>query len=209
MSDRVLSAVVVVVLLVLAAGLAAGPDARARGVSAGPSGTSSWLNVTATADYGYQPDTIGNLSVNATIHVVFDDDDVLSHSFTIDSVEGWVIPTGYTPTQLDAFLTAHPPMYSTQLNGTGEESNGTFHSPATVGWYEFVCTVSGHFQDGMYGFVAFGEPVPANLTTPGRVGVGGAGLTPLDGALLAGGAVILLLGAVWAVRRRGRRPPDD
>jgi hypothetical protein len=206
MSGRRLVALVVVALL--AVGALTLPIEAAPLPAAQPATTGSFT-VTATADYGYQPDTFEQVPVNATITVTFTDDDPanMQHSFNISSREGFVIPTSYTATQLNQLFSAYPPLYAATVYSLGNQSVGKFQSPATPGWYEFVCNVSGHFQDGMYGFIAFGENLPSNLTPPSRTGVGG-GLTfsPLDAAVIAVFVLALaLVYFVWWRRRSARR----
>lgn len=182
------------------------PDSA--GVSARPSAADS-ITVVATADYHYQPDTFQQIATGTTITVTFTDADVLPHSFTISSREGFVIPTSYTPTQLNQMFVTYPAIYSTLLNGSGEQSVGTFQSPSAAGWYEFVCTVSGHFQNDMYGFVAFGENLPSNLTTTNRTGLGAGNLTPTEAAAIGIGVIgVLLLGYfVWLRRQSPPKRP--
>ena len=158
--------------------------------------------MTATSDYGYQPDTFQQVPVGANITVTFKDSDVLQHSFTIFSREGFVIPTSYTPSQLNQLFETYPAKYSSLLNGSGEQSIGWFDSPATPGWYEFVCMVSGHFQSGMYGFIAFGESLPANLTPPSRVSLGIGNISALEAGFVV--AMLLAVGLGLVVWRRRR-----
>ncbi len=197
-------AVGVVLLLlggILACPVSPSPPPTATSVAALATGA---INVTATSDYGYQPDTFQQVPIDANITVTFKDSDVLQHSFTISTREGFVIPTSYTPTQLNQLFENYPAMYSRLLNGSGEQSVGTFQSPVAPGWYEFVCNVSGHFQSGMYGFIAFGESLPANLTPPSRVGLGAGNVSALEaGSILA---ILLVAGLGLVVWRRRRSP---
>lgn len=95
------------------------------------------------------------------------------------------------------------------VNVLGDRSVGAFQSPATPGWYEFVCNVSGHFQNGMYGFIAFGENLPSNLTVPSRVGLGGGSISPIDAAVIGAVLLVLVLSFVvwWRRRSAPRMPP--
>jgi plastocyanin len=194
-----------VVLLVVGALALPLPSALGRTGSFENPATTGSITVAAVKDYGYQPDAFQEVPTNATITVTFTDDDVLQHSFTISSREGFVIPTSYTTTQLDQLFTTYPALFSALVNASGDQVVGTFHSPSTPGWYEFVCNVSGHFQDGMYGFIAFGEDLPSNLTAPSRVGLGGTNITPLDAAVLGSVLVVAVLGLVFWQRRRVAR----
>jgi plastocyanin len=188
---------------------AVGGASAVRGLA--PTGS---ITVAATSDYGYQPDSFEQVPLAANITVTFTDDDVLQHTFTLSSREGFVIPTSDTPSQLTEFLSTYPPRYSGIVNASGDVSVGNFTSPGTPGWYEFVCNVSGHFQSGMYGFIAFGENLPPNLTRTPRVGLGLGSLTPLDLAGLGAFALALVLGLVlWYRYRmappRPGRPPHE
>jgi plastocyanin len=206
MGAKAVGALVLVFLLVGGiSGTHALPESDASASSEAASGT-TWINVSATSDYGYQPDTFEQVATNATITVTFTDHDILQHSFTISSREGFVIPTTYSGAQLDQLFLQYPALYSSLVNGSGDTSTGTFRSPTEPGWYEFVCNVTGHFQNGMYGFIAFGENLPPNLTAPSRVGLGGSTFTPLDAGIVGGVLVLLVLGVLlWRRRRPARR----
>jgi plastocyanin len=195
-------AILVAVVLFVGATAVVSVSARADG----PSATSDSITVVATSDYGYQPKTFEQIATGTTITVTFSDADVLAHSFTISSREGFVIPTNYNPTQLTQLFEEYPAIYSSLLNYSGDRSVGTFESPAQPGWYEFVCNVSGHFQDGMYGFVAFGENLPSNLTTPDRTGVGGGNISPLEAAGIGVGIIAVLAIAYFLWARRSTPP---
>ena len=206
-----LEGAVVSLLLVVAGGSLIPTQAAAEpsGGSTLPS-TSDSISVEATGDYGFQPDTFEQVPPNATIAVTFTDGSDLPHTFTIIGREGWVIPSSFTPSQIDnlGYGDTPPALFNENVSGSGDVANQSFESPP-AGWYEFVCTVPGHFQNGMFGFIAFGENLPSNLTSPTRVGIGGAPIGPLQvtvaGAILLAGILVYVLGQ----RRRGRerRPP--
>ena len=199
---------IVALALILAVTWVPSPARTTRGLE--PATTVS-INVTAVSDYGFQPDTFQNVPVNTTITVTFSDADVLPHSFLIVSREGFQIPTNYTTSQLNQLIAEYPPLYYAALSGEGQTSVHTFRSPAMPGWYEFVCNVTGHFQFGMYGFIAFGENLPTNLTLPSHGNAGPRPLSALDlGAI--GAIVIVAVLAIYLVARRrsgGHRPPPS
>ena len=204
-------ALAVVVLLIagsIALPAAHGPEATTGSFSAA---TTTSIDVAATGDYGYQPDTFEQIATNTTISVTFTDESILAHTFTIIGKEGWVIPSTYSWTQIDnlAYGNSPPALFNANVSGSGDVNTSSFHSPGP-GWYEFVCTVSGHFQSGMYGFIAFGKNLPSNLTTPSRVGVGGVSISPLEGAVAAGVVLVLVIAFVaWRRRRIAHRLPPE
>jgi len=173
------------------------------------------ITVAAVPNYGFQPNTFTNLPLNATIAVTFTDDDVLPHAFNISSREGFEIPTDYTTAQLNQLFAKYPPLYAASVASEGDVSVGNFTSPSTPGWYEFVCNVTGHFEEGMYGFVAFGEGLPSNLTLPHNSGAGGGeggqGVNSYPVAI--GGGVVLAVILIVAVlvwhRRQSERRSND
>lgn len=172
--------------------------------------TSASLNVSAVANYGFQPDTFENVPTGATITVTFTDDDVLQHSFVLVGWADHQIPNSDTDSQLAQVLAAYPPLDYGLVNGKGDLNITSFQSPATPGWYEFVCNVTGHFELGMYGFIAFGENLPTNLTLPHSSALVGSTFGPLDFAAI-GGAVLVALVVIYLVWRRrvpSQRPPS-
>jgi len=208
MGGREVAMLGAVVLLVAGAlALPIGPASRAGG---NPAPATYSISISATKDYGYSPASFQQLPTNALISVTFTDEDLLPHSFTISSREGFVIPTSDTTTMLDQEFTTYPAMFSVFVNVSGDQVERAFQSPTTAGWYEFVCNVSGHFQNGMYGFIAFGENLPANLSAPSRVALGGGTITPLEAGVVGGVALTFVLGVVLLYRRRSAsrsRPP--
>jgi plastocyanin len=200
----VLAVVVLVVGGVLA--IPAGP-ARPQAEGAGPTAASYSLVVNATADYTYQPATFQQVPTDTNITVTFTDKDPanMPHTLNISGREGFKIPTTYTAAQLNALFTKFPGLFNASVSAYNDQVVKTFLSPSEPGWYEFICNVTGHFQNGMYGFIAFGENLPPNLTPPSRVGLGGATFSPLDAAVLGGVLVVVLAGIV--VWRRSRSAP--
>lgn len=170
-----------------------------------PSAGAGWMNVSAVKDYAFEPPTFQFVPTNATVSVALTDLDVLQHSLLISSRAGYVIPTSDTTADLNALFHAYPAMVNVEVNYTGDQETRTFHSPTAPGWYEFICNVSGHFENGMYGFVAFGEALPSNLTAPSRTGVGGSGFTSIDAAAAGVVGVVLLLAVVFLYRRQQAR----
>ena len=187
------------------------PAANPVYLSSMPAARVGWINISAVGDYGYSPANLEQVATNATVTVTFTDQSQMAHTFTIIGKEGWVVPTNYTQAQIDDLAYGHSPpaLENANVSGPGDVNVTTFESPGP-GWYEFVCTVTRHFQLGMYGFVAFGMNLPSNLTAPSRTGIGGnLNFSPLDAAIL--GVALLLVVAVGYVvwrRRRSRIGPQ-
>ena len=141
------------------------------------------LSDNTSAGYAFQPDELGvepsQFPVNVEISVT--NLGTLAHTFTLSPTANYTLTTiGY--------LAAHTPLVNLSLNGTGgQEVNGSFTIPAP-GIYEFVCTQSGHFAQGMFGFLYAGVPVPPPPAAPSTAVV--------DSWVLAGSAALLGLGAL-------------
>jgi plastocyanin len=169
---------------------------------------STSVAVTASTGFMFTPNTFNDVGTSTNVTVTFTDGDTLAHSFTISSRQGFVIPTSYSPSQLQTFLTTYPPLASEYLPGPGTMTF-SFTAPA-VGWYEFVCNQTGHFQSGMYGFIAFGEALPGNLTVTAPYDGPGAAVFIIVGTIVALTVVAIVLGFVVG-RRRGsseEMPPE-
>lgn len=175
-------------------------------VAAAPGST---LAVTASSGFKFAPSLIGNAATGVSIVVTFTDGDVLAHSLTIASRQGWVIPNTYSDTQLTSFFSQYPPLFNVVANGPSQLI-ANFTAPAQAGWYEFVCIEPGHFEQGMFGFIAFGEPLPSNLTVTAAPEGPGAAVFIIVGTIVTLTVIAIVLGFVVG-RRRGsihEMPPE-
>jgi hypothetical protein len=201
--SRVLAVGASLALLVASvAGVGAVESARAQGVQVDASGS---LNVTGADSYSFIPNTFEQLPTNVTITVAFTDGGVLAHTFSILDRQGWVIPASASLPQL---VSKYGLLVGVNASGPGTVY-GSFRSPGP-GWYEIVCLESGHFQSGMYGFIAFGENLPANLTVSAPSMAPGAAVFIIVGTIAALVVIAIVLGFVVG-RRRGSEfemPPE-
>jgi plastocyanin len=191
-------------LAVFAAAASRAP-ANANVVEAGGSGT---IAVTATSSFSFSPDEFSDVATNTTITLSFTNGDTIAHTFSLSSREGVVVNNNFSTSQLNSYFTTYPPLISEQANSSGTFTY-TFTAPPT-GWYEFVCLESGHFQKGMYGFIAFGEALPSNLTVTTPYDGPGAAVFIIVGTIVALTVVAIVLGFVVG-RRRGsaeEMPPE-
>jgi uncharacterized cupredoxin-like copper-binding protein len=173
-------------------------------------GTLTTIDVTATTSYSFTPNTFEQVATNSTVSVSFTDASSVSHTFTIIGREGWVIPSSYTDSQISALAYGgtYPNLVNVNVSAPGTVP-GSFHSPGP-GWYEFLCTESGHFTLGMYGFIAFGMNLPSNLTVASASEGPGAALFIIIGTIVALVVVTLVLGFVVGKRRGSEMemPPE-
>jgi uncharacterized cupredoxin-like copper-binding protein len=206
---RTLALVVAVVLLLSLFGVG---TSMARAHSSGvTSDFSAIVTVTASSGFKFAPSTIANVSDSNTtgnITLNFDNGDSVPHSFTLSSRQGWVIPSSYSTGQLDSFFLQYKPQFSYVAAGPSSQTL-TFPAPPK-GWYEFVCNQTGHFQSGMFGFIAFGEALPGNLTVTAAYDGPGAAVFIIVGTIVTLTVIAIVLGFVVG-RRRGalhEMPPE-
>lgn len=202
---------VVVVLVGLALGgwvLSVAPAAKAEAPAAPISSAADQsYTVTAVPGYSFQ-ESATELQPNATVSLTFVNADTLSHTYTLIAVQGKVIPSSYSPSQLIAYEKQWGAIVWVNASGTGTYP-ATFQAPAK-GWYEFVCMEEGHFGFGMYGFIAFGEPLPANLTVSApNVGAGWP-VYVITGTIVSLVIVTIVLGFVVGGRKGAKHemPPE-
>ena len=210
--ERAAVALALAVLLLGAAAIALVDSAPARAATAVRTNASDAFSVTATSGFSFTPDAIQGLPTNATITVTFTDSDTLDHTFWIIGKQGWVIPTSYSAGQVDslAFGTTPRALIGANASANGGQNVTTFTSPKAAGWYEFLCTEPGHFQSGMYGFIAFGMSLPGNLTVTPASTNPGAAVFVIVGVIVGLVVIALVLGFVVG-RRRGatyEMPPE-
>ncbi|HXY47008.1 MAG TPA: hypothetical protein VEK13_03810 [Thermoplasmata archaeon] len=194
---------VAAILLIGAIGWGISQEARAAPVRVD---TSDSIAVTTTAPYMFDPNSFEQVPTNSTIDVTVTDADTLAHTFSILDLEGVDLPSS---ADIPALFSAHGALVSINVTGAGNVASKSFTSPGP-GWYEFVCQEPGHFQSGMYGFIAFGMNLPANLSvTTGPTGPGAA-VFIIIGSIVSMVVVAIVLGFVVG-RRRGSEfemPPE-
>lgn len=150
----------------------------------------------STNNFLFTPNSIGPIAVGATITLTVTQLASTPHTFTLSSLVNYTIPS--TATNLTQFFSSHPPVVDITLNGTpGETRSATFTLP-TVGFYEFVCTVAGHFQSGMFGFLGYGVTPPNAVAQTGP----GAPVFIIGGSIVALVVIALVLAFVLG-RRKG------
>jgi uncharacterized cupredoxin-like copper-binding protein len=125
---------------------------------------------------------------------------VLSHTFTLSPLPNYNLSSA----NFSAFFTQHLPLVNIPVPlAAGSYNNGSFVI-STPGYYEFICTVPGHFQSGMYGFLYAGVPTPPVYVPPA------VSTAIVQSEVLIGGGSLLGIGVVLAAAASvaGRLPPS-
>jgi uncharacterized cupredoxin-like copper-binding protein len=174
-------------------------------VTAGPSGPPVVLNVNALGAQTLWDPSI--LAVNASSYPVAVTVQVTNlgsatHTWWLSPFPNYNLSYG----NFTQFFQAHAPLAAVNLAGS---PGGTVDANFTVGQpgvYEYICTVPGHFANGMFGFLYIGVPPPAPATSPGTAIV--------QAGILVGGAALLGIGVLLALvasftGRFPRQPPSE
>ena len=184
---------------------AAMAEVPGRSQSVPSAGTTS-ISVTAlSAGYTFDPNAISNVATHTLINVSFTDADGVAHTFSIIDREGVVIPS---TADVASLAGQYGLLIGLNASSAGTVT-GSFTSPG-VGWYEFVCLEPGHFDSGMYGFIAFGEAVPSNLSVSSSTPGPGLAVFIIVGTIVALVVIALVLGFVIGQRRGAQHemPPE-
>ncbi len=200
-------------LLLLLPGFAAGVGVQAAPAGPVQVGAATGLDVTAKSPFTFDPSRIEMVPKGVTLTVNFTNADTLPHTFTILDREGYVVPSTASTHDLDVLVHTYGVLVNITANET-KTYTASFTTPATAGWYEFFCMEPGHFapstgQD-MYGFIAFGEDLPANLTVSGGPSGPGMAVFIIVGTIVSLTVLAIVLGFVIG-RRRGAEhemPPE-
>ena len=126
---------------------------------------------------------------------------VLSHTFTLSPLPNYNLSSANYTT----FFTQHAPLVSIPVPlSAGSYNNGSFVI-STPGYYEYICTVPGHFASGMFGFLYVGVATPAVSVTAA------ASTAIVQSEILIGGGSLLAIGLILAAAASvtGRVPPKS
>ncbi len=210
----------VVVLSLLAASIPVGsptdPSAEPAGSAVAASGSTS-LSISVSNAFAFTPNAVGNLAPNSTITLTMTTLGSLAHTFTLvnASNEGYDLaslaggnPASVTAGQLSNFFAKYPPLVNVPFLTTLGSKVINFTSPAK-GWYEFICLEPGHYQSGMFGFLAFGMDLPSNLS--GSTVNTGPGLPVfiITGTIVTLVVIAVVLAFVVGRRRQGEEMPPE
>ncbi len=171
-------------------------------------GDADSFSLSAVDGLRFSPSIINDVPSGTNVTAFFTNADTSGsgHTFTVSAQENHTIPS---TADLATYFAQYGTLISLWENGTGLTTNGTVHF-AGVGWFEFVCLEPGHFQSGMYGFIAFGEPVPSNLTVAAPATGPGLAVFIIVGTIVTLTVIAVVLGFVVG-RRRGNEfemPPQ-
>jgi len=158
------------------------------------------LSENTTDSLSFSPDELAASPAHfpIVIAVLVTNQGSLGHTFTLAPQSNvTLLPTNYTD-----YFGAHTPLANVNVPSN---PGGTVWANFTIsqpGVYQYICEVSGHFASGMFGFLYVGVPVPAPPPAPSTAIV--------DGGLLAGSAILLGVGVVFAsvTALAGRFPPS-
>ena len=201
---RTLSAAVLVTLVVLSvAGLGhgAGPGPR---TGTHPHATKS-ITVTVGSGFTFAPSNF-RVEPGDTVNLAFVQSDGTPHSFLIVAEPNYNFPSGAGTSTLLTYFTQHPPLVNLSVDATAGTVTKSFTAPA-LGIYEFVCTQSGHFAAGMFGYMGSGED-PPNSSPPYD---GPGAIVFFIGGGIAGLVILAIVLAFVIGRRRGSHdemPPE-
>jgi uncharacterized cupredoxin-like copper-binding protein len=157
------------------------------------------LSENTTNSFAFAPNVLSASPAHypVVIAVLVSNEGDFAHTFTMGSQSNVTLSvSNYTQ-----YLTQHPPLVNAAVpSSPGGTVWANFTVPAP-GVYEYICTVTGHFQNGMFGFLYVGVPVPAPPPVPSTAIV--------DAWVLAGSAILLGIGIAFtaAAAFAGRFPP--
>jgi len=174
--------------------------------------TTGYLNETAVSPYAFVTRGFDLVPRHSLVEVAFFNGDTTGqvHTFTLLNWSNVTIPTSYSTGQIGLLLHAHGTLVNLTEGTEGDTAYGSFESPPSPGYYEFVCMTPGHFTLGMYGYVAFGEPLPSNLSFASGSPGPGLAVFIIVGTIVALTVLAIVLGFVMG-RRRGSEhemPPE-
>ena len=172
----------------------------------------STLYQSALAGFAFANKSYANMPLGEKLNVSFFDSDQGSpHTFTILNISNFWIQNWSTYSE--AYLGSLVHKNGFLVNATanpGETIHANFTSPAAVGYYEFVCMEPGHLQQGMWGIIAFGEAVPANISLGGGSPGPGLAVFIIIGTIVALTVLAIVLGFAIGQRKGSQHemPPE-
>jgi hypothetical protein len=201
----------VVVALVIVAGTSL---STARVVVASPvvNASRGYLNETAVSPFNFTVREFYNVPLGTNISVSFVNGDTTgdAHTFTLLNWSNRSVPNSFSTDQIGSLIHRFGTLINLTEPNEGSTADGYFTSPSSVGYYEFVCMEPGHFGYGMYGFIAFGELLPTNLSFASNTPGPGLAVFIIVGTIVTLTVMAVVLGFVFGQRRGSEHemPPE-
>jgi uncharacterized cupredoxin-like copper-binding protein len=153
------------------------------------SGPGVILSENTTDSYQFVPAILSAAPTHypTVVDVLVTNQGALGHTFTVSPLSNYTLsPANFTQT----FATNAPLVMAPVPSGSGSTVWGNFTIRAP-GVYQYICTIPGHFADGMTGFLYVGVPVPPTPAAPSTAIV--------DTWVLIGSSALLGVGVLLAV----------
>ncbi len=153
------------------------------------SGPGTELMENTTDSYSFVPAVlyVANPHYPLVVDVLVTNTGSLGHTFTVSSLSNYTL----SPANFSATFATNAPLVNLPIpSGAGSTAwaNFTVRAP---GVYQYICTISGHFANGMTGELYIAVPPPPPVPAPSTAVV--------DTWVLVGSAVLLGIGVLVAV----------
>ncbi len=174
-------------------------------VNVSSTGPGVQLSDNTTDSYQFVPATLSASSTHfpVVVNVLVTNQGALGHTFTVSPLANYTLsPANFT----DTFQT-NPALVSAPVPGGAGSTvwaNFTVRGP---GIYQYICTVTGHFANGMTGFLYVDVPVPPPPVAPSTAIVDTWVL--IGSAVLLGVGIVLALVATYAGRFPGSKSDHE
>jgi uncharacterized cupredoxin-like copper-binding protein len=158
-------------------------------VNVSSTGPGVLLSENTTDSYQFVPSVLSASPTHypVVLNVLVTNQGALGHTYTVSPLSNFTLsPANFT----DTFAVNAPLVSAPVPGGAGSTvwANFTIKAP---GVYQYICTVTGHFANGMTGFLYVGVPVPPPPPVPSTAIV--------DTWILVGTGVLLGIGVLLAV----------
>lgn len=193
-----------VIALLAVTGLAGAAPVHPSAAAAA-TGTTVFLNVSATPTFSFVPNQL-SVAPGDSVHLKVTQEASFDHTFTLLAEAGFTFPSSATPGDIFTHLQAHPPLLNLSLGAVaGAATFANFTAPA-AGTYQFLCVIPSHFQGGMFGTFTSSASSPSG---PAPMGLSATTLYLIIGVVV----VVVVVAVVAAVMMRRRpaapRPPPS
>jgi plastocyanin len=153
------------------------------------SGPGLQLMENTTDQYSFVPDVLSASPSHypLVLNVLVTNTGNLGHTFTVSPLSNYTL----SPANFTATFATNAPLVNQPIGsgaGTTAWANFTVRAP---GVYQYICTISGHFANGMTGFLYVGVPVPPAPPVPSTAIV--------ESWVLVGSGALLGIGVLVAI----------